>query len=314
MKVFKHLNANNIKLIPKPFQRELLLEAFLIQNEELLKIDGIDTEDQPEVIAFEQALRGGRKGRDGRIDLVIKYDNDTLGIAELKNGLITEEALHQLDEYINPANRSQLLHEISQKASKRGESIDFNEDIKIIGILIGNKIDSSLIQAIQNGSLGEHCTDSNTEYAAIEINRYEALGELEGTIFTTTESYYRPTGKRDLTKYSLNDSGIPLGKGRLVQEVIRLLATSNTYAELKDLFPDQLQGRYGVFTSEQFALQIKQESPSHRARHFISPDDILETKDKIKICVCSQWGMGNIEPFISSTNQNIKSIQIKPIS
>lgn len=39
MKIFKQVTANNIELKPYPFKKELAMEAYLIENEEILSLD-----------------------------------------------------------------------------------------------------------------------------------------------------------------------------------------------------------------------------------------------------------------------------------
>ncbi len=101
MEIFRQITANNIELKDYPFLKELAMEAYLMENEDILKLD---TENFAEVTVLdaEIALKSGRKtsNRDGRIDILAKYGLDYLAIVELKINQIDDATLNQLEDYL----------------------------------------------------------------------------------------------------------------------------------------------------------------------------------------------------------------------
>tara|TARA_B100002052_G_C15846809_1_gene582919 strand:+ start:458 stop:1393 length:936 start_codon:yes stop_codon:yes gene_type:complete len=103
-------------------------------------------------------------------------------------------------------------------------------------------------------------------------------------------------GKRDTTKYNFKEYK-NLGKGRLVLTVVKDYVDNHpdiSFDELANVFPPTLQNknsRYGVFAK---ADEIEEKL---QVRYFMKENDILELSDT-KVAVCSQWGIGNITPFI----------------
>jgi hypothetical protein len=85
MQLYRHLTANHITLKPMPFLRELSMEAYLVENPEILALD-TDELSSVAVIEAEVPVPKGRPSRqgDGRIDLIASYGEATLGIIELK--------------------------------------------------------------------------------------------------------------------------------------------------------------------------------------------------------------------------------------
>lgn len=112
------------------------------------------------------------------------------------------------------------------------------------------------------------------------------------------------TGK-DYTKYIYN--GQKYRKNRLVLAVIKDYVDKNpstTYTTLKSIFPDSLQGRE-TFTTETDAKQKRDR------RNFIADNEIITLADTT-IAVSTQWGIGNINPFIEHCkmlNIDIKETQ-----
>jgi len=100
-------------------------------------------------------------------------------------------------------------------------------------------------------------------------------------------------GKKDTTKYNFKEHK-NLGKGRLVLEVVRDHVDANlgiTFEQLKNVFPPELQSTYGVFAA------IEEIEEKNQRRYFMRDTDKIKLSDK-EIAVCSQWGIGNIDPFL----------------
>jgi hypothetical protein len=107
-----------------------------------------------------------------------------------------------------------------------------------------------------------------------------------------------PTKKgRDNTKYTFN--GNTYAKGRLVQEVVRQYVAGNkgvTYKKLKEVFPDELLQRFGIFRTEEEARGL---SSAGRDRFFMKEEDGIKLKD-CTVYTCNQFTAGNIQPLLKA--------------
>lgn len=290
MYLHKHISANNVSIEGFPFQREIAMEAYLIENPAVLSME-TDGFNEVDILKCEVTLLGGRADRstDGRIDILAKYGQEYLAIVELKLGELTELHLTQLESYLK--ERQQIL----QRFPDIWDTTVSNQP-KWIGIMIGATINPDLMLKIRKG----YYFDIDIPIAALTINRYKGK---DGNVYVVTDTYFIEKVKnKDYTKYIFN--GQKYGKNRLVLAVIKDYVEKNptiTYSQLKAKFPDSLQGRE-TFTTENDA-KFKRDR-----RNFIEPDELITLKDET-IAVSTQWGIANINPFIShckSMNINIK--------
>lgn len=114
--------------------------------------------------------------------------------------------------------------------------------------------------------------------------------------------------KRDKTEYLFDESCYKT-KGKLVHAVVRKYLEDKpiTYQELSNVFPEDLQGACGVFKSIE-DIEDKPFKDSEK-RYFMKPEELLITKDNVKIAVCTQWGKGkknNIDKFIRHATKRLK--------
>ena len=176
MQLFKHLTANNIKLVPYNFLRELSMEAYLIENRNVLILDN-DNFSDIEIIDVELSLKSGRKTKktDGRIDILAIYDQLTLAIIELKLGELNQLHLEQLEDYLT--ERNQILDKYREQLE-----IENNEEVKWRGILVGSSIDSNL----ENGTY-----EANGKFGISkkQMTRGEVLEKLQ--------NYFNGVGVKD---------------------------------------------------------------------------------------------------------------------
>ena len=107
------------------------------------------------------------------------------------------------------------------------------------------------------------------------------------------------TSGRDNSKLSLN-GGEPLGKGPFVRHLLTVYAEQHnpTYKQLKEVFPDTLLKRFGIFQDEAKAKEISGKRP----RYFMKPEQLIKLKDK-KVAVCSQFTFDNIQPFLKAARE-----------
>ncbi len=285
MQLFKHLTANNIKLTPLQFKRELSMEAYIIENSEILILDN-DNLSEVEIIEDELTIKSGRnsKNTDGRIDLLALYNENTYGIIELKLGELNNTHLDQLKDYIK--EKDQILKIISNDDNQ-----NITDEIKWIGILVGTSINSELQIKINSGYL----IQDSIPVAALVINRYR--GD-DNQIYVLTESYFNNISRKfDKTQYKFN--GELYGKGRLVLAIIKKYIEDNlniTYSELETIFPKSLQGSFGVISTLKDAEDVY--NSTERKRHFIKPNEIINLNDNTKVAISTQWGIGNIDNIL----------------
>lgn len=278
-RILRHLTANEVQLFPMPFKRELSMEAYLVENENILSLDN-DVFSDVNIIQEELTLKQGRssKDTDGRIDILITYSSDYIGIVELKLGQLENIHLEQLEDYL--LQKDQILEQFPD---------DLSLESKWIGLMVGSSISSEMADKISNG----YTTESGIQIAALTIQRF--CGK-DGSIYVTTDSYFKDqSSSKDRTKYKF--SGKTFGKGRLALEIIKEHVAINpeiTFSKLEKEFPKELQGAKGVFSTSKDA---NQEMIKGRKRHFIKPDELITLADET-IAVSSQWGIDNIASLI----------------
>lgn len=92
--------------------------------------------------------------------------------------------------------------------------------------------------------------------------------------------------------------GKKYAKSRVVWEVLNEYINTKkmTFEQLKNDFKDEIQGSSGVVQSVEY---VKNKDPR---RFYMKPSEILTTSDNIKIAVCNQWGVENIDRFIKVAN------------
>ena len=129
--------------------------------------------------------------------------------------------------------------------------------------------------------------------AANEENKEKGQQDIKATATKSTTS-------RDNTKYVFEKE--TYGKGKLVVACLKKiieLNPSTTFAHLKELFPDTLMKRFGVFEEIKKAKEIS----GTRDRYFFKEEDVIKLADK-KVVICSQWTAGLIAEFIKTAKTN----------
>jgi hypothetical protein len=290
-KILRHFTANDEQLEPFNFKRELSMESYLVENEGVLGLDNdVFASDSIEIIEEELTLKQGRssKDTDGRIDILATYSGEYIAVIELKLGQLESIHLEQLEDYLR--QKHQILEQYPDIINQEASSTP-----KWIGVLVGSSISPDLASKISNGYL----TPEGISVAALTIQRFRSS---RGNVYVTTDTYFKNnTSSRDTTKYKFN--GEEYGKGRLVLAVMHHhieLNSDLTFAELNKQFPKRFQGSKGVFTLSSNANEIYTETG--RKRHFIAPDELIELSDST-IAVCTQWGVKNIDKFITRAKE-----------
>ncbi|NLY01692.1 MAG: hypothetical protein GXY83_36875 [Rhodopirellula sp.] len=295
MRIYRHLTANAMYLEPFPFKRELAMEAYLSENEGVLALDD-DVLSDVELIDSELSIKDGRsrKDTDGRIDLLVTYSQEYIGVVELKHGQLTLSSLTQLEDYLNESSRKDLVRRYGEAI---GDSLSANP--QWIGILVGLAIDSELAAKLQAGYVY-----GSVPIAALTIQRFRGS---DGSVFVTTDLHFRRVGSpKDYTKYVFDHQ--TLHKNRLVLEVVKHYVQTHpsvTFAQLEQVFPKALQGFYGVFMTADNANAIYTEKGFKR--HFLKSEDLVQLRDSV-IAVCNQWGVGNIGAFVKHATHTLSYV------
>jgi hypothetical protein len=292
MKIFKQVTANNIELSPYPFKKELAMEAYLIENEEILALDN-NNFTEVAVLDEEIALKKGRRDRDGRIDILTSYGAEYLSIIELKLNQIDESTLNQLESYLD--QKEQIL-EIGKY---------WNEEVKPkwIGVVVGTSISAELQEKLNNGY-----KYNDIPIAGIVLNRYRSS---DNNIFVVSDTFFSyKYSEKDYSKFTFKNK--TYNKARLVNEIVRDFIDLNpttTFAKLKEVFPKQIQGSFGVFDKLSRAEEIYN-SWGHK-RHYIKPTETINLIDGEVIATCNQWNPHNISDFIENAKKLGYQIEIK---
>lgn len=292
MKIFKQVTANNIELSPYPFKKELAMEAYLIENEEILALDN-DNFTEVAVLDEEIALKKGRRDRDGRIDILTSYGAEYLSIIELKLNQIDESTLNQLESYLD--QKEQIL-EIGKY---------WNEEVKPkwIGVVVGTSISADLQEKLNNGY-----KYNDIPIAGIVLNRYRSS---DNNIFVVSDTYFSyKYSEKDYSKFNYKNKAY--NKARLVNEIVRDFVDLNpttTFSKLKEIFPKQIQGSFGVFDKLSRAEEIY--SNWGHKRHYIKPTETINLGDGEIIATCNQWNPHNIADFIKNAKKHGYEIEVK---
>jgi len=286
MEIFRQITANNIELKEYPFIKELAMEAYLMENEDILKLDSQNFSDVI-VLDAEIALKGGRKSGDGRIDILAKYGLDYLAVVELKINEINDNTLNQLEDYLEKRDQ------ITQNHPEFWE----NQESKPhwVGVLVGSSISPELQRKLTEG----YQTNQGIPIAGMTIRRFQSR---QNEIFVITDTFFKFNySHRDFSLFEFR--GQSYNKGRLVNRVLKTYIEQHpelTYAELEKTFPKKLQGKSsGVFTTKEDAFEIY-ERTGHK-RYYIKPEELISLKDTT-IATCNQWGIHNIKPFLDYVN------------
>jgi hypothetical protein len=260
-----------------PFKMELAMESYLIENENILQIND---DDIVKIIDFELPVKRGRKNSDGRIDLLAKYNDNRLGIIELKNDKIIMDHYNQLNQYF--VQKDQII-------KKHNDIFDNPKKIEWIGILVGTDVDEEVSKGIFQKKL---YIQNKIPLLVITLNRYKGNN---GQVYIIANTFGSVGIIRDHTKYRFN--GVDYGKSRLVLAVVREYVNTHPNCsknDLENVFEKKLQGSYGVIEDFDKAKEIGQKIP----RHFINDDEMIILNNGQKIAVSNEWNIKNIKNFI----------------
>jgi len=198
-------------------------------------------------------------------------------------------------ERMNEIHTSMGLRDITGKLAEGGGDAILKEMVE--HYLVGTKrYDNGLVTKLLN----------RYKFIAQLLERKEEVDDTDIENEIGQQSHYvlvkQPRSKsgsngRDNTKYSI-DGGINyFGKNRIVREIIIRyleLHPKLTYRQLEQIFPDEMQGSYGVVRSLDELHEMEHDRKDLETRYLMKEEELLKTADGVQFAVCNQWGAYNI--------------------
>ncbi|WP_225879231.1 hypothetical protein [Isorropodon fossajaponicum symbiont] len=142
------------------------MESYLVENEGVLALDK-DTFSDVAIIQEELTLKQSRtsKDTDGRIDILLTYSNEYIGVVELKLGELSNIHLKQLEDYL--LGKNQIIEQFPDILDK-----NISLDPKWIRLLVGSSIKPDLAEKISQGLT---VSGVQMQIAALTIQRFMGL-------------------------------------------------------------------------------------------------------------------------------------------
>ena len=146
-----------------------------------------------------------------------------------------------------------------------------------------------------------------TKKAAVKkvVAKKEKAPSVSKDVEEVKEVKEKQVQNRDTTTYNFN--GEKLGKGPFVLALVKDYVkkhTGCTEAKLKEMFPDTIIGRYGVFADLKTA--ISKSKTSGKKRYFINEDQIFKLGGK-EYAVTNQWTAALMEKLLTHLKEkNVK--------
>lgn len=308
--MYKQASSNNITLEPYPFPSELGMEAYLMDNPSILKLDDRKY-GEPQIIECEMSIGKctNRKTR-GRIDMVVRYGEDLFGILELKKHALDTDTLFQLCDYL--AEREKIVEAINQSDAVE---VDLDpENVKFVGVLVGGYIDDELRKEMpitdlkNNNLLKEHPRQQTIQgytdqISAITLERFRNPHTCEIVVISTP---IVKTSVKDTTKYQIDGEG-RYGKAKLVHEIVKRYVKQHPEASidrLEKIFPTpRLIRTLGVFAEAQVAKK-------RADRYYADRKMLIALGDGVKIATCNQWAKESIDEFIANVEKQKLGFEI----
>ena len=170
---------------------------------------------------------------------------------------------------------------------------DITAKTKIAGIELTNVLKALRKEKrlVEDGA-GKETTFSVS--AEAEVTE-EPSTELEIPVEDEQEAPKGKSGTRNKDQYKLD--GELYGKGRIVQAVVKKYVAEHpkvTHKQLKEVFPDELLNRFGIFQDENTANTLS----GARPRYFMKDEDGIKLGDKKIVYTSSQFTATNVLPLL----------------
>ena len=287
MRLFRQVTMNDERLKKFPFKRELAMQAYVLENPEILKLDG----DYDDIEIYDEEIPikdGGSKNNNGRIDMVAFYSGEHIAIIEFKKDTLVGDNLTQLKNYLT---QRENLKETAPRIFSKFKT----QKPKWIGILVGTSIDAELEKDISDGA---EC--DGIPIAAITIERFRSPETR--SVYVTTDVYFKSKSSgrgRDQAKYRFNDEVYK--KGPLALAVVQEHVARHpqiTFEDLKKALPQNLVPNK-LFRP--FAEANADYSDKH-PRHYVKDNQAIRLINGT-FAVSNQWQVDTIESFIKRAEE-----------
>ena len=130
------------------------------------------------------------------------------------------------------------------------------------------------------------------QYVDEEVSLENEIGQQSHYVLVKQPRGKSGSNGRDNTKYSIDGGTNYFGKNRIVREIIIRyleLHPKMTYRQLEQIFPDELQGSYGVVRNLDELHEMEHDRKDLETRYLMKEEELLATPaDKIRFAVCSQ--------------------------
>lgn len=158
--------------------------------------------------------------------------------------------------------------------------------------LKGLQLFNMLKQLQKDEKIVEYVNNDGKMYSLLKQEQQQPEDVNSETEADTIDDSAAQQKGRDNSKFKFN--GELYGKGPLVRAIVQQYVSDNpttTYKQLKEIFPDELLKRFGIFQDEKTANEIAPKG----GRYFEKPEQMIKLKDR-KIVVCNQFTLVNIQP------------------
>lgn len=212
-------------------------------------------------------------------------------------GSFNEERLEIFcKERMNEIHTSMGLRDITGKLAEDGGDAILKEMVE--HYLVGMKrYDNGLVTKLLNRykfiaqPLGQKKDEDDNADMENEI------GQQSHYVLVKQSRSKNGSNGRDNTKYSIDGGTNYFGKNRIVREIIIRyleLHPKLTFRQLEQIFPDEMQGSYGVVRSLDELHEMEHDRKDLETRYLMKEEELLKTADGVRFAVCNQWGAYNI--------------------
>ena len=199
-------------------------------------------------------------------------------------------------ERMNEIHTSMGLRDITGKLAEDGGDTILKEMIE--HYLVGMKrYDNGLVTKLLNRYkfIAQPLEQKEDEDDTTDIEN--EIGQQSHYVLVKQPRSNKSSNGRDNTKYSIDGGTNYFGKNRIVREIIihyLELHPKLTFRQLEQIFPDEMQGSYGVVRSLDELHEMEHDRKDLETRYLMKEDELLKTADGVRFAVCNQWGAYNI--------------------
>jgi hypothetical protein len=159
----------------------------------------------------------------------------------------------------------------------------------------GDEVTYSLPETSNGEDLNDNVAITNEDAQIESVTEEVVKPNEEINNQDNVETPNKKTIGRDNSKFKFNKE--EYGKGGLVRAVVMKYVEDNpgtTYKKLKEVFPDELLKRFGIFEEVEKAREIS----GKYDRYCFKEEFVIKLADKKKVVVGTQFTSENIRPFL----------------